>query len=311
MTRGTFYQVAPWQRASGSETGISPRTVPTGQAHRVVSSAAVDQKGLRVYVSARPGRLPGAGRPAVGPIKLRAGRRARGLPLWVSDRLVPDAVQLAARLANAFPRTGLWPVLWGAEDRPPGHMDGPEGLAGISRIDVPRVLSSRWRTNGLGRLARFPGLAPGQSRHAPVNPFALLNSSSVERDIPGPYLLMLVPCRRPADILSRVGYQISGPPDETWSAVARSWEARFGAYLLMLTADGREAFGVQSPPGDQTDATKLDAEILAATSQQSTPVPSLSSMSSALRGRSILSGNPSEPGLSLGRQAWGFLLGDD
>lgn len=311
MTRGTIYTVPPWQAASGHEPEVSPPSASTGRGRRLASVTPIDRNGLRVYVSTRAGRLPGAGRPTVGGVQLPAGRPARGLPLWVSDRLVPNAVQLAARLANAFPRTGLWPLLWGAGDRPAGYMDGPEGLSGVSRIDVTRVLASRWRANGLETLGRFPGLAAGQARHAPLNPFALFAGSSVEGDIPGPYLLMLVPCRRPADILSLLGYEIAGPVNGTWSAIARSWESRFGAYLVMLTGDGREAFGVQSAPDDTTDAARLAAEILAATSQQSTPIPSLSSLSSPLRGGSILTDTTFEPGLSLSHQAWGLPLGDD
>ncbi|HWD64852.1 MAG TPA: DUF4253 domain-containing protein [Solirubrobacteraceae bacterium] len=162
----------------------------------------------------------------------------------------------------------------------------------------------------LTALGAFPGLAAGTLHPRPLNPFALFSNSPVEQDIPGPYRLMLLPCRRPADVLSRVGYEIIGPTDATFSAILRSWENRFGAYLMMLTADGREALGVQSPPDDQTDLTKLAAEILAATGQQTPPIRSLSTITDLLHGSPAPTSDIFEPVLSLGRHAWGFLLGN-
>lgn len=307
MTDGTILRVSLGGTVIGGPptTPVAAQPVTPGP-----SEPPVPREGLRGYRSDHPGRLPQAGHPIVGGVRLPAGRPAQGLPLWVSDREIPNAVTLAARLANKFPRTGLWPLLWGAGDRPGGYMDGPESITAIDHIDVKRVLTLRWRTNGLRALGAFPGLAAGKPHHQALNPFALFSNSPVERAIPGPYLLMLVPCRRPADILSLLGYEIAGPADGTFSAILRSWENRFGAYLVMLTADGRQALGVQSPPDNQTGLTKLAAEILAATGQQTPAIRSLSPISQMLHGSSTAA-DTFDPGLSLSPHAWGFLLGDN
>lgn len=85
------------------------------------------------FIAASPGRIPADGTPTVGGIRLPAGHHVHGLsvgsrtvlrPAWSTDVPVADAIQLAARLADAFPRTGLWPVLWTPSDRVGSYMDG-------------------------------------------------------------------------------------------------------------------------------------------------------------------------------------------
>jgi hypothetical protein len=71
------------------------------------------------YIAGAAGSLPFNGSPRVGGVRLPPGHRAGdGLPEWETDAAPSDAIDLAARLADAFPRTGLWPVLWSFPDEP-------------------------------------------------------------------------------------------------------------------------------------------------------------------------------------------------
>lgn len=146
--RGTNYRISlGGKEFGGAGTASVPLESGPTPAQSTPPQPPVAPRGLSVYASGRPGRLPHAGSPTIGGIELPPGRPAQGLPLWVSDKAIPNPLTLAARLANKFPRTGLWPLLWGAGDRPEGYMDGPAPLAGITHVDVKRVLALRWHTD--------------------------------------------------------------------------------------------------------------------------------------------------------------------
>jgi hypothetical protein len=99
------------------------------------------------YFASRAGRLPSSGAPKVAGIQLPKGSRCPHY--WAADGPSPDALELARRLAAAFPQTGLWPVIWDWEDDPDSyavtqgdpraadHLDG----ADVLRRDAPRSAS--------------------------------------------------------------------------------------------------------------------------------------------------------------------------
>jgi hypothetical protein len=267
------------------------------------------------YIRSLTGKLPSSKNPVVAGIRLPAGHRDRGgLLLWSSDRSVANAVDLAKRLAAAFPRTGLWPVLWPDWDQPAGYMDGTFGVDRIARVNVERFLASRWAV--LGRSGppyggSFPGLAHRTARRGAENPFSIFarHQSDTGYD-PQRFQLLLIPCRRPADAISVVGFEIQGPADGSFSALLRSWEDRFGAYLVMLSPDGSSGFAVASPPRSGPDAHRLAAEILAASPPQADP-NALTELTLSLLGDRVSGYQHFDPSMNFTGGTWGFALGDD
>lgn len=271
--------------------------------------------GSKRYLRVLRRRLPANGHSRVDGIRLPDGHRdAYGLLLWSTDDPVPDAVALAAKLARVFPQTGLWPLLWPSWDRPASYMDGARGLGGITSGDVSRYLTARWV--GLSRanpfLGGFPGLAAGSSQASTTNPFAILQSNiaTVTAAAPGPYDVLLVPCDRPADAITVVGYEITGPTNGIYASILRSWEDRFGAHLVMLTPDGREMFAVQSPPQNVHDARRLGTELLAATAPQTNPSQVLGPLTEAVLTSAADAANVSDPTITATRNIWAIALGD-
>lgn len=235
--------------------------------------------------------------------------------MWSSDRPVRNAVALARRLASAFSRTGLWPVLWLDQDDPSNYMDGALGVDGIAHVNVARFLASRWaalRRTGPPFVGGFPGLASGPARRRAENPFSTFARyrSQIGRVDSGAYSLLLIPCRRPADAISVVGFELSGPTDGSWSALLRSWEDRFGAYLVMLTPAGRTVFAVNSPPHDDSDARQLAAEILASTPPQGPAPNALAELTLRLI-RPRAGYLPFDSPMSVTGGTWAFGLGGD
>jgi hypothetical protein len=221
--------------------------------------------------AAAPGRLPPDGEPVVAQIKLPRGRRARyGRRVWISDLPIPHPLQTAAELAEAFPKTGLWPVLWlPNNDDPAGYMDGAMGLDELGHISPLAWLRQQWRTNARqylnpGSLAGpFPGLAPRQATSAVTqNPFVTLANSysQLESDFKAPYQLLLIPTTRPADTVAITGLAMPDAGDPLHASVLlRSWEDRFNAYVVAFS----QAFfilAVNDPPRDPAAIRRLAAE---------------------------------------------------
>lgn len=257
-------------------------------------------------------KLPRPGAQRLAGVRLPPGRVAGdGLLLWVSDHTVADPFELARRLAAVYPRTGLWPLLWPHWDKAASYMDGESGLGGISHINVERFLASSWAQLRQG-LGGFPGLAAATTARRDVNPFVILgrNQALLASSVPGPYQLLLIPARRPGDTISAVGYGIAGPTNGAYSAVARSWESRFGAYLVMLTPDGREVFAVTSPPRDPSQVRRLAAEILAVTPPQFKPYDALNALTQDLLGIPA-DPNTFDPGIDANPEVWAVELGDE
>ncbi|MEU2350528.1 DUF4253 domain-containing protein [Modestobacter sp. NPDC049651] len=154
---------------------------------------------------------------------------------WTSTAPLHDPEGTWRRCAQAFDRTGLWPLLAGRLDEHP-YADG-EPMPPTVPDDAAAVLGQAWwgcqlvRPDGT-RLPHppWPGLAPG--RGAPDDSGVLL---SAEHPLPLFGGLLLVPAVRPADAVAQLGWSGACNWSLTGAAIAgvlRSWEDRFGAYLV-------------------------------------------------------------------------------
>ena len=236
----------------------------------------------------RAGTLPSAVGGVVVGVKLPAGRPivpdasyssnpGRGQVGWISD--APAKIDDWKRLAEAFPETGLWPLVLTTLDddgqRP--WRNGELDLAGSSdpdQHDAGAVLTSFWERNvpvpeeddaAFEPLApfrdRFPGLAePTPGGH---NSGALYD---VVSEVPGS--LGLVAVTRPADAVVALGW--SGPINHfddmgMLAAVLRSWEERFGAYVVGIGFDTL-TLAVARPLSTRNQALAVAAEHFAACS---------------------------------------------
>ena len=209
------------------------------------------------FFAPRSGRLPATGTPSVGGARLPAGTRCG--PFWSTDAGVADAIGLARKLADAFPETGLWPVLW-PELEPDSYINGGNGLARVDAIDAETILKRGWRAFSPKR--PFPGLAAAEpaAERLKVEPFDDRLEASLEQPPGGPYL-MLVPVNRPADVLAVLGQQTTVYyKDPELSAVLRSWEERFGAVVTTLGA-GTVGLVVGAPPHDRDQLDRLAVEL--------------------------------------------------
>jgi Domain of unknown function (DUF4253) len=208
---------------------------------------------------------------------LPPGRRCG--TFWATDEPTSQAVRLAARLAAGFPRTGLWPVLWIPDNGGPGdYAPGLPGMfvpgysagqavARVDRLNAGAVLSRAWARDGQPHTA-FAGLAQGNfeavTDRVAADPFAAYANSLPADDSPkNGWVLMLVPCNRPADAIGIAGLmQSEVMPDVAIDAVARSWEERFGT-VLTAVGPGELSLVVDRPPTSAGDTRRLAAEPLA------------------------------------------------
>jgi hypothetical protein len=154
---------------------------------------------------------------------------------WLTTDRVDDRNGLWRSCARAFDRTGLWPLVTGAFERSPvlAPAAPPE--------DAATVLAACWW--GLTPVLPdgtplphppWPGLAPG--RGAPDERGVVL-----PRDLGAHRAgeLLLVPARRPADTLAGLGWYGAVNWSLSGAAIAgvlRSWEERFGAYVVRIGA---------------------------------------------------------------------------
>jgi hypothetical protein len=75
--------------------------------------------------------------------------------------------------------------------------------------------------------------------------------------------ILLVPVRRPADALAALGtVETEIAPDADLTAIARSWEDRFGA-VITFAGPGELAFSVGSPAKSGAQRRALAAEQIA------------------------------------------------
>jgi len=198
-------------------------------------------------------------------------------------------VSLAGRLAAVFGRTGLWPVLWGANDAPTGYMGPPEPVAGIGAVRVPATFRNLWRYWRLPRT--FPGMAAASRTGESVDPFAIFGAhTSAEYADGPPYRLLLISAARPADALARTGLELNDQIGDTaMAAILRSWETRFRAVVVQF-GTGYIVVAVQAPPTDPDAARSLAAELYAI-APPSGPGPTVNDLAGSLIG-----GVPTPPG---------------
>jgi hypothetical protein len=208
--------------------------------------------------------------------------------LWISDAPVADVGDLWLALVREYPRTGLWPLIAQNLAEPAGTSDPPgrpwnsgefepEPLTRIGRQDARHVLAADWQdgqpdeSGDGGASARailaplrpgpFPGLAAATST-CDRDAFARTARSLQGR-------IALIPVRRPADVITRLGWMGAlnyvpigsslGEYDSGMSAVLRSWEDRFGAYLVGLGFN-TATLAVTRPPTTSSQAVAITAE---------------------------------------------------
>jgi hypothetical protein len=205
--------------------------------------------------------LPGEGELRVGSVRLPAGKRVYGsrpvedgIPVaWVTVENVPEPGLVWAALSAQSQTTGLVPFLLGhlpGEPSRPWDTEEFWDLADptdIDEFDVAEFLEQEWDGKSheadleegaeypqfvayieatiapFGR--RFPGLAAPEDA-----PLDLDELDQVLGSIPA-RRIGLASASRPADALPLIGWSGSGDPLPT-AAVFRSWEERFGAWLL-------------------------------------------------------------------------------
>jgi hypothetical protein len=225
---------------------------------------------------ARAQGLPPDGAAQVAGIELPPGTRGPYDGFWCTDATTEDAFGLAAQLADAFPTTRLWPLVWSYPSDPEDYVGGYSELEPVDRVDVEGALAEWWVRHPpqeswvepLG--VDFPGLADATTRNvdAPRDPFAALvehHRASRERQVEP--RLMLVVCTRPADALVVMGYAPGELELERVPAVLRSWEERFGAVLVEVTPS-YVSLSVAAPPTTFEQALRIAAEHYAMAPQQ-------------------------------------------
>ncbi|MHA6805713.1 DUF4253 domain-containing protein [Salinifilum ghardaiensis] len=224
------------------------------------------------------GAAPSAELPAGGLMTEQAAYAdSRNALCWLSDE--PPAPQLVAALRGEHRRTGLWPLLvcdstetYG--DRCTIGVVPPEPLEHIDRWTIEDVMARIWdglvQADGelgpaydLDTLAPFDHSCPGPA--VPGNLLAdpdILANQQLARFVDEQSQLALVPVRHGSDVLTALGW--SGASNHVsrtagLSAMARSWEQRFGARVLRLGPD-RLDLSVSAPPQDAEHAAAVAAE---------------------------------------------------
>jgi hypothetical protein len=248
---------APMPPSPGCESFEHPKPLP----RRTVAAPAKPIP----YFARTTGELPADGAAVVGGVEVPHGSRCAGY--WATDNAVEAPYVLAGRLAAQFPRTGLWPILWATEGEPPDHyLRRVTDPAASDRVDVLAALSTD--SDEVKRLA------PGSRAVARTNadPF-------VGVPAPASTVVMLVPVNRPAEVLSLLGGLIDTEyyTDTQLTAVARSWEERFGAVPVIAEAGGL-VMHVQAPPRDVGDAQVLAHELRAFAPDEPYALGTLTSM---------------------------------
>jgi hypothetical protein len=236
------------------------------------------------FAATQPGPVPASGAPSIGGIDLPKGTAwpANEPKLWANSEEVDDFPAIAARLADRFPETGLWPLIWRSVDEPLVALDAEAEFRPEIDLENPDpppaedVLRERWEQLASHQDAdvlapygtTFPGLArAGESAGDPGdrisrNPFQILAESSWPDDRDEPQRLMLIPCRRPSEA-PLVAAHGSPLGERALSSIFRSWEERFAAVPVVFMRWGW-AIALCAPPTDTRTAEAFAAELFAA-----------------------------------------------
>ncbi len=174
--------------------------------------------------------------------------------------LLCPTVDYAFALATA-PRTGRCPV-WVAGDIPDGRAPGRRPAALAMRA-ADAELALRWGghcpiddcTAPFGDW--FPGLLARP--RVPVVRAVAVATQAVACEVEPAAVVRVT---RPADVPAAIGWAGAGPDPVGISAVLRSWEERFGALLVGITADELR-LAVAAPPRTHHECLALAAEHVA------------------------------------------------
>lgn len=243
-----------WRTSASWRPGPRPRTNRPG----VVEPPA----GTVPFFARRSGEIPHSGTPELAGVTLPPGRRyprPYSAAYWCSDEPAPNVWALAESLADSFPVTGVWPLLWRFEEDPDVYMGGHGDVGAIDAVDVAAAMRELWQSAKLMPAATypfttFPGLAASAQLPAPrQNPFAAFARTGEAARV------LLVPCSRPSDAITALGGLACETAPPLISAVLRSWEERFAAVAcaVMPSAVG---LSVAAPPLTMDHALILAAE---------------------------------------------------
>jgi hypothetical protein len=232
------------------------------------------------YRAERPGLLPKTSDAVLGGVRLPRGRTIVASfanepttepVLWISDDGLAHVGAAWAAIADSFAQHGLWPLVLEPLDGHPrrpwddGELD-PSSMTAPASHDAAAVLADGWAgavpiddDDELGdELAPFGGEFPGLAR-------ATTTAGTSVRELVAELdrgRLGLVPTVRPADAIAVLGWL--GPANyendvAKLAAVLRSWEDRFGAYLVRL-GFATMTLVVERPPADTDHALAIAAE---------------------------------------------------
>jgi hypothetical protein len=201
------------------------------------------------YFAACPGEPPSSAPAVVAGVNLPSGHLETGesgATFWVSDDYLKRPAALASDLALRFPQTGLWPLGWSWDfETPHAYAEAEVDLDAVAALDVAEVLASAWNDYGFDP-TQFHGLADKSSQLSDIDAFSILDGAEPWTQRAGRRLL-LVACTRPADVLATLGLRGERLAPGPQCAVLRSWEERFGAFLIDLSPSS-VTFAVHAPP---------------------------------------------------------------
>ena len=175
-----------------------------------------------------------------------------GVSIWIAEAATEDDQEWSA-LVGAFPESGLWPLqlefLVDASSGRPWSTGEVGPSEPVSTAEVIDILTS-WSSDG-----------PVLELADPVPGEAVVPIGAASFEI-GEARVALVPVARPADVVATLGWWGAANYDQApgdISAVLRSWEDRFGAFVTRLGFDAMY-ISVTLPPEVDETARTLAAE---------------------------------------------------
>lgn len=277
----TFEELLDEKEGKGYVPKAWPESLgmPAGSENWDVSADLAAAGGDSIYRSDVVAMLPPDSRGLIGGVPLPkgllfapspdGGARGPDPVLWISEEPIYDIANVWSQLAVSFNGSGLWPLIVPL-DRTPNDFDGYlMDTPGTEPLDAASILRGWWAANlefddgefdqetyaPLGR--RFPGLARAGAGERPSSVDDLV------RGLEG--RLGLVAVSRPADGIDAIGWpgavNMDAQPADL-SAVLRSWEDRFDAYLVGLGTDTM-TLAVGRPAENLRAAMRISAEHLA------------------------------------------------